>query len=106
MTLRNLHCDPTTGLWGLSEGDHAKIISLVHNGHSLKHLSWSLSGTELAVTDTLGNISVFSLLIAINRCTVSRRCVLGAEDNLSTVVGLMWLNQDRSVSASPTLSVL
>ncbi|KAL8709289.1 MAG: hypothetical protein Q9225_007469 [Loekoesia sp. 1 TL-2023] len=96
VTLRNLLCDPATGLWGLSDGDEAKIISLVHNGHPLKHLSWSHSGTELAVTDILGNISVFSLLIAINRCTVSRRCVLGAEDNLSTIVGLMWLNQDRS----------
>ncbi len=87
-----------TGLWELSQGDEAKIIAVTHNGIPLKHLSWSHSGTELAVTDILGNISVFSLAIAINHCTVSRRCALGAEDNLSAIVGLSWLNQDRSVS--------
>ncbi|KAL9604464.1 MAG: hypothetical protein Q9219_000429 [cf. Caloplaca sp. 3 TL-2023] len=83
-------------LWDLSEGDEAKIISLAHNGHPLKHLSWNHSGTELAVIDTLGDLSIFSLLITVNFCHVSRRCALGAEDNLSAVVGLMWLNQDRS----------
>ncbi|KAL8835573.1 MAG: hypothetical protein Q9170_003257 [Blastenia crenularia] len=96
LTLRNLYCDPATGLWRLSEGGEAKNITLIHDGHALKHLSWSHSGTELAVTDALGNISVFSLHITIDRCIVSRRCVLGAEDDLSTIVGLMWLNQDRS----------
>lgn len=98
VTLRNLYCSPVTGLWELSEGDEAKIIAVVHNGNPLKHLSWSHSGTELAVTDILGNISVFSLAVAINHCTVSRRCALGTEDNLSAIVGLSWLNQDRSVS--------
>ena len=82
----------------MSDGDEAKIVTLVHNGHALKHLSWSHAGTELVITDALGNISVFSLINAINRFNVSRRCVLGAEDSLSTVVGLTWLNQDRSVS--------
>lgn len=76
------------------------MIALSHNGYPLKHLSWSHAGTELAVTDILGNISVFSLVHAINRCTISRRCALGAEDNLSVIVGLAWLNQDRSVSLS------
>lgn len=98
MTLRNLYCSPETGLWELSEGDEAKIIAVAHNGNPLKHLSWSHSGTELAVADILGNISVFTLAIAINHCTVSRRCALGTEDNLSAIVGLSWLNQDRSVS--------
>lgn len=98
MNLRNLYCNPATGFWTLSDGEEAKVIALSHNGYPLKHLSWSHSGTELAVTDILGNISVFSLLLAINRCTASRRCILGAEDNLSVIVGLAWLNQDRSVS--------
>ncbi|KAL9060542.1 MAG: hypothetical protein Q9206_000986 [Seirophora lacunosa] len=97
VNLRNLYCNPATGLWTLSDGEEAKIIALSHNGYPLKHLSWSHSGTELAVTDILGNISVFSPLLAINRCTVSRRCILGAEDNLSVIVGLAWLNQDRSL---------
>ncbi|KAI4142263.1 MAG: hypothetical protein LQ341_003264, partial [Variospora aurantia] len=96
VSLRNLYCNSATGLWVLSDGEEAKMIALSHNGYPLKHLSWSHAGTELAVTDILGNISVFSLGHAINRCTVSRRCALGAEDNLSVIVGLAWLNQDRS----------
>lgn len=106
MTLRNLYCNPETGLWQLSKGDEVKIIAVTHNGLPLKHLSWSHSGTELAVTDILGNVSVFSLAAAINRCSLSRRCALGAEDDLSAIVGLAWLNQDRSVSASLANSIL
>lgn len=98
VTLRSLYCDPTTGLWGLSKGDEAKVVALVHDGHPLKHVSWSHPGSELVVADKLGNVSIYSLLIAINRCSISRRCVLGAEDNLSTLVGLMWLNQERPLS--------
>ncbi|KAL8936278.1 MAG: hypothetical protein Q9211_004261 [Gyalolechia sp. 1 TL-2023] len=98
LTLRALHCDPDTGLWRLSKGDEAKLVALVHDGHPLKHVSWSHPGTELAVIDKLGNISIYSLLISINRCTVSRRCVPDADDNLSAVVGLMWLNQERALS--------
>ncbi|KAL8701035.1 MAG: hypothetical protein Q9224_000687 [Gallowayella concinna] len=95
VTLQSLFCNPSTGLWTLSDEDDAKIITRTHDGHILKHLSWNHSGTELAVIDTLGNVSVFSLLTSINRCSVSKRCVLGAEDNLSVPVGLTWLNQDR-----------
>lgn len=99
MTLRNLYCNPSTGLWTLSDRDDVRTVTLVHEGLTPKHLSWNHSGTELAVTDTLGNISVISILTSINRW-VSKRCVWGAEDNLSDPVGLMWLNQDRLVSFS------
>ena len=85
-------------MWSLSDGDEAKMIALVHNGQTLKHLSWNHTGTELAVIDTLGGISVSSLLNSVNRSSILKRCVLGAEDNLSIPVGSMWLNQDRPVS--------
>ncbi|KAL8968144.1 MAG: hypothetical protein Q9183_002599 [Haloplaca sp. 2 TL-2023] len=86
------------GTWSLSGGDEASIITATHAGQVLKHLSWNHSGTELAVSDVVGNTSVYSVLVAVNRCSVSKRCVLEAEDNLSAVVGLAWLHQDRSVS--------
>ncbi|KAL8948995.1 MAG: hypothetical protein Q9222_004866 [Ikaeria aurantiellina] len=95
--LRSLFCDPHTGLWKLSEGDDGKLITRIHSGYRLEHLSWNHSGTDLAVTDVYGNVSVFSLLVAINRCSLSKPCELGVEDNLSAVVGLMWLNQDRTL---------
>ncbi|KAL8869589.1 MAG: hypothetical protein Q9174_004164 [Haloplaca sp. 1 TL-2023] len=96
--LQSLYCDQLSGTWSLSDGDEAGIITATHAGQVLKHLSWNHSGTELAVSDTAGNTSVYSVLVAVNRCSVSKRCVLEAEDNLSAVVGLAWLHQDRSVS--------
>ncbi|KAL8920524.1 MAG: hypothetical protein Q9172_004478 [Xanthocarpia lactea] len=95
VTLRNLYCDPASGLWNLSDGDEAKEVALVHAGQTLKHLSWNDPGTDLAVIDTLGHISVFSLLTSINRCSVTKRCVLGVENNFSVPVGSTWLSQDR-----------
>ena len=74
-------------------------LSTTHNEHPLKHLSWNHTGTELAVTNVFGHITVYTVLMLINRCIVTRQSDLGVEDNLGAVVGLMWLNQDRSVSS-------
>ncbi|KAL8997228.1 MAG: hypothetical protein Q9169_003421 [Polycauliona sp. 2 TL-2023] len=79
------------------DGDDDRRIAPAHDGHTLKHLSWNHTGMELAVIDTRGNISVSSLVTSVNRCSVIRRCVLGAEDDLSVPVGSMWLNQDRAL---------
>ncbi|KAL8781895.1 MAG: hypothetical protein Q9194_000088 [Teloschistes cf. exilis] len=95
--LRNLNCDPLTGLWRLSQGEDAKVVSTIHAAHALKHLSWNHSGTELAVTDIFGSLSIFSVSVAINRCTVTKRCAVDAEDNLNAIVGLAWLHQDRTL---------
>ncbi|KAL9587304.1 MAG: hypothetical protein Q9212_000351 [Teloschistes hypoglaucus] len=79
------------------QGEDAKVVSTIHAAHALKHLSWNHSGTELAVTDIFGSLSIFSVSVAINRCTVTKRCALDAEDNLNAIVGLAWLHQDRTL---------
>ncbi|KAI4108006.1 MAG: hypothetical protein L6R37_001288 [Teloschistes peruensis] len=53
--------------------------------------------SKLAVTDIFGSLSIFSVSVAINRCTVTKRCAVDAEDNLNAIVGLAWLHQDRTL---------
>ncbi|KAL8633552.1 hypothetical protein Q9189_000705 [Teloschistes chrysophthalmus] len=53
--------------------------------------------SKLAVTDIFGGLSIFSVSVAINRCTVTKRCAVEAEDNLNVLVGLAWLHQDRTL---------
>lgn len=72
-------------------------VSSVHNEHQIVHLSWSHTGNELAVIDAFGQISVYNVLLAINRLNTMRRCTVDPEDNLCAVIGIMWLYSDRWV---------
>lgn len=97
MNLRQLVCSPKDGQWKLSEEYNAEAVSVVHSEHKIVHLSWNHTGNDLAVFDIYGQISVFTILIALNRLTVIRRCLTDPEDNLGAVVGYMWLNTERMV---------
>ena len=72
----------------------------VHQGAQLVHLSWSYTGSELMLFDIIGRISVWSIpsMAHINRLVPTRQCVVDPEDNLSAVVGMMWLHHERHVS--------
>lgn len=85
----------------MSKGHLIEDVSKVHSGHQLVHLSWSHSGTELAIVDIYGQISIYTIMrmAPINRLGVVRRCVVDPEDNLSGVVGMMWLYTDKVVGA-------
>lgn len=97
VNLRHLSCTPEDGQWRLSKAYPADGISIVHSEHQLAHLSWSHSGSELAIFDVLGQTSIFIISIALNRLMVTRRCPVDPEDSLSAAVGLMWLNTGRMV---------
>ena len=97
VNIRNLLCRADDGKWTLSGDYPLNQISSVHEQPSLVHLSWNQTGSELAVVDIFGRISVFSILIAMNRFAVSRSCVVDQEDDLGAIVGLFWLNIDRPV---------
>ncbi len=97
MKLRHLLCNPKDGLWKLSEERVAHEVSAVHSEHNIVHLSWNHTGNDLAVVDIYGQISVFAIFFVLNRLTVSRRCIIDPEDNLSAAVGFMWLNTERMV---------
>lgn len=97
MNLRHLQCNPNDGQWGLEEAHLAEGVSTVHSDHRIVHLSWNHTANELAIVDIFGQISIYIVLVVINRMHCARRCVVDPEDNLSAVVGLTWLNTDRMV---------
>lgn len=77
---------------------------MVHGDQQLAHLSWNHTGYDLAVVDVLGQISIFTLVTALNRLSLVRRCAVDPEDNLNAVIGLNWLNSERMVK--PMLKLL
>lgn len=97
VNLRHLVCNPKDGQWILGEEYNADAVSAVHSEHKIVHLSWNHTGNDLAVFDLYGQISVFTIVIALNRLTVLRRCISDPEDNLGALVGYMWLNTERMV---------
>ena len=90
-------CDSSHGQWRMSKEHLVDGVATVHSEHQIVHLSWSHNGNELAIVDAFGQISIYSIFIAINRLSVYRRCVLDPEDHLNAVIGLTWLHLDKIV---------
>lgn len=90
-------CDSSNGQWRMSKEYPVDGVVTAHSGHQLVHLSWSHHGNELAIIDAFGQISIYSVFIAINRLSLYRRCVPDPEDHLSAVIGMTWLHLDRIV---------
>ena len=65
-------------------------------------------GNELAVVDIYGRISVWcaQFMPVINRLALMRRCISDPEDNLSAVIGIMWLHNDRPVRSIDVNSLI
>ena len=95
MILQHFICDPHDGQWTLSKRYTIESIRSAHGESDLVHLSWSHVGNELAVIDAVGRVSVHQVMLAMNRLNVFRRSIQDPEDNLSSIVGLMWLHTHR-----------
>ena len=98
INVRSVVCGPKDGRWTLSQGYPTPQVSRVHGGLQLCHLSWNHSGTDLAIVDVLGRISVFTFMTALNRLGATRENISDQEDDLGAVVGLIWLNSGRMVA--------
>jgi mediator of RNA polymerase II transcription subunit 16 len=100
VNVRHLHCQPSDGRWVLSEETPLNQITEAHGGHTLVHLCWNEAGSELAVADSSGRVSICSIPIALNSVNGARPAILDTEDDGGQIVGMMWLNQQRSVSTA------
>lgn len=96
VVLQHLLCDPDDGQWKLSKQYKVEGATTAHNSTKWAHLCWDPSGHHLALSDTSGRISIYNVAISMNRIMASRRCVVDSEDDLGAVVGLTWLQSERS----------
>ncbi|KAJ5637510.1 hypothetical protein N7490_007389 [Penicillium lividum] len=95
----HLKCRPSDGKWVLSEDTPLTTVTEAHGGTSLVHLSWNETGSEMAVVDCLGRISIYSVSIALNSITAVRQTHFDSSDDSNQIVGMMWLNTQRMVHA-------
>jgi mediator of RNA polymerase II transcription subunit 16 len=80
------------------------------DGGPLKHLCWGPTGSELAVIDAAGRVTILSLFSSLNKPTLFRHAQMDPADDLHAVVGCYWLNlapfpQSRPVSLGVSLYV-
>ncbi|EYE91177.1 mediator of RNA polymerase II transcription subunit 16 [Aspergillus ruber CBS 135680] len=99
VNVRYLHCQPSDGRWRLSEDTPLFPVTEAHGNHPLVHICWNESGLELAVVDSSGRVSIYSISIALNSIAGQRQAAFDPDDEINQVVGMMWLNTQRSVHA-------
>lgn len=81
----------------LSEDTLSHTVADGPGNHALVHLEWSETGGELAVVDAGGRVSVFTISIALNNVALHRQAIQDQADDGAQVVGMLWLNTQRSV---------
>src|SRR5271168_3116069 len=86
LELRNLRCHPENGIWGLSEPTITPPLTSTMDGGPLKHLCWSPTGSELAVIDAAGRVTILAIFSSLNKPTLSRHCQADPADDLHSVV--------------------
>lgn len=99
VSVRHLQCRPSDGKWVLSEESPLTPVTEAHGGNQLVHLSCNETGSELAVVDCLGRVSIYSISMALNSITGLRQASFDSSDDSNQIVGMMWLNTTRSVHA-------
>lgn len=98
--VRNLQSRSSDGKWVLSDEFPLGPVTEAHNGNLLVHLSWNDAGSELAVVDCLGRVSIYSVFMALNNITGLRQATYDSSDDSNQIVGLMWLNPGRQVCST------
>lgn len=103
VVVRHLICSPADGKWSLSEEYPQHHIVQHHIGQRLLHLCWNEIGSDLAVLDASGRVSILTINAALNNLAVSRQAIADPSDDGAQVVGMMWLNSNRAVCSHALL---
>ncbi|KAF9889204.1 mediator complex subunit [Aspergillus nanangensis] len=99
VNLRHLECRPSDGKWVLSDDTPLLPVTEAHTGHPIIHVCWNEVGSELAVVDSSGRVSIYNIAIALNSLGGLRQAAFDTDDDGAQIVGMMWLNVQRSVHA-------
>jgi mediator of RNA polymerase II transcription subunit 16 len=97
--VRNLQARSSDGKWVLGDEFPIDPVTEAHNGNLLLHVSWNEAGSELAVVDCLGRVSIYQVFMALNNITGLRQATYDSSDDSNQIVGLMWLSPGRQVSS-------
>jgi hypothetical protein len=104
VNIRHLLFSGSERKWNLSK-EHS--IDLSANGdsqHPILQLEWSHLGTDLALVDAVGRVTIINASsMALNETAVVRPATLDREDELSQILTLYWLNIDRQVGGGQLL---
>ncbi|EEH45765.2 uncharacterized protein PADG_01915 [Paracoccidioides brasiliensis Pb18] len=93
--LRYLYCRPDDGKWTLSDEAPINQITDPHGIHTIAHLLWNEAGSELAIVDSSGRISIVTILTTLNTINFARQASIDPDDDWAQPVGLMWLSVNR-----------
>ncbi|GAB1196322.1 mediator complex subunit [Aspergillus pseudonomiae] len=96
VNLRHLECRPSDGKWVLSDDTPLHPVAEAHGGQPLVHLCWNEIGSELAVVDSSGRVSIYNIAISLNSLAGQRQAAFDPIDDGAQIVGMMWLNVQRS----------
>lgn len=90
--MRNLRCNPRDGVWDLAGPTSLAQITPTLDGGPLQHVLWSPNGSDLAVIDSVGRVTILTIAISLNRPNVYRSGSFDSIDDIHAVVGAYWLN--------------
>lgn len=92
LEFRNLRAHPYDGTWALSAPtEYPKMVTSVEGG-PLQHVEWSPNGTDLAVIDASGRVSILAMTSSLNKPSVARNGLVDqGVDDLHSIVGCKWL---------------
>lgn len=91
VTIQCLRHQRSTNSWGLSKPEPLHLTF-----DEITSLSWSPSGSDLAIAGSKGQLSIFqSQHPALNRLVDVRQDVSTELDEMNQAIGIYWLNQDR-----------
>lgn len=90
--MRHLCCDPSNGTWALSEATVTSSSNPAPEGGPLRHVSWSPTGSDLAVIDSVGRVTIMSIFSTLNKSSLHRPSQMDPVDDLHRVVGNFWLH--------------
>jgi mediator of RNA polymerase II transcription subunit 16, fungi type len=105
VNLRHLHYSAAERKWDLSKEYLVDLSANGDNQHPILQLEWSQSGSDLALVDAAGRITiVHAYSMALNEAAVVRLATLDREDELGQILSIYWLNSmDRQVGSQAGL---
>ena len=79
------------GSWSLSKP--VSVWPLLDDAHHIVHLAWNFIGTELAVVDSSGRLTIYQNAgVSLGEMAPSRQGTNDPNTDMHSIVGLQWLS--------------